>query len=145
MTLRIERSLDEGRNLQGIFVRAVGKDGQTVAVTAAQGEFLATDDPDTIIFRLRDGVLVNDAPKYKSPRILSFSSHDLPIDLPPIERFRGRAEAREKTLPELLTIGHDPATPDHLRTKVRPNSTSRLRRGAILFMPPLAAPPSPIP
>src|SRR3546814_9729382 len=28
MTLRIERSLDEGRNLQGIFVRAVGKDGQ---------------------------------------------------------------------------------------------------------------------
>src|SRR3546814_539597 len=117
MTLRIERSLDEGRNLQGIFVRAVGKDGQTVAVTAAQGEFLATDDPDTIIFRLRDGVLVNDAPKYKSPRILSFSSHDLPIDLPQIERFRDRDVDREKTIPELVTIAHDPATPKKLRTE----------------------------
>src|SRR3546814_14135673 len=36
MTLRIERSLDEGRNLQGIFVRAVGKDGQTVAVRSEE-------------------------------------------------------------------------------------------------------------
>src|SRR3546814_7928180 len=44
------------------------------------------------------GVLVNDAPKYKSPRILSFSSHDLPIDLPQIERFRGRDVDREKTI-----------------------------------------------
>ena len=117
MTLRIERSLDEGRNLRGIFVRAVGKDGQSVAVTAAQGAFLATDDPDTIIFRLRDGVLVNDAPKYKTPRILSFSSHDLPIDLPQIENFRGRDVDREKTIPELMVIGRSPATPDKLKAE----------------------------
>src|SRR3546814_17718700 len=68
-----------------------------------------------------DLVLVNDAPKYKSPRILSFSSHDLPIDLPQIERFRGRDVDREKTIPELVTIGHDPATPEQLRHEIRAN------------------------
>lgn len=139
MTMRIERSLDEGRNLQGIFVRALGKDGQTVAVTAAQGSFLATDDPDTIIFRLRDGVLVNDSPKYKSPRILSFSSHDLPIDLPQIERFRGRDVDREKTIPELVMIGHDPATPEKLRNEIRANFHFRMVEVAMMLLLPLAA------
>ena len=139
MTLRIERSLEEGRNLQGIFVRAVGKDGQTVAVTAAQGSFLATDDPDTIIFRLRDGVLVNDAPKYKSPRILSFSSHDLPIDLPQIERFRGRNVDREKTIPELAVMGRDPSTPEKLRNEIRANFHFRMVEVAMMLLLPLAA------
>ncbi|MCP1471156.1 lipopolysaccharide export system permease protein [Sphingobium sp. OAS761] len=139
MTLRIERSKDEGRNLQGIFVRAQGKDGQSVAVTAAQGTFLATDDPDTIIFRLRDGVLVNDSPKYKSPRILSFSSHDLPIDLPQIEKFRGRDVDREKTIPELLVMGHDPSTPEKLRHEVRANFHFRMAEVVMMFLLPMAA------
>jgi lipopolysaccharide export system permease protein len=139
MTLRIERSMDEGRNLQGIFVRAVNRDGQSVAVTAAQGRFLATDDPDTIIFRLRDGVLVNDAPKYKTPRILSFSSHDLPIDLPQIEAFRGRDVDREKTIPELVVIGKNHATPDKLRNEVRANFHFRMVEVVFMLLLPLAA------
>lgn len=139
MTMRIERSLDEGRNLQGIFVRANGKDGQTLAVTAAQGSFLATDDPDTIIFRLRDGVLVNDSPKFKSPRILSFSSHDLPIDLPQIENFRGRDVDREKTIPELFTIGGSSQTPQKLKNEVRANFHFRMVEVVMMMLLPLAA------
>ncbi len=139
MTLRIERSLDEGRNLQGIFVRAVSRDGQSVAVTAAQGTFLATDDPDVIIFRLRNGVLVNEAPKYKTPRILSFSSHDLPIDLPQIENFRGRDVDREKTIPELMVIGKNPATPPKLKDEVRANFHFRMVEVVFMFLLPLAA------
>lgn len=139
MTMRIERSLDEGRNLQGIFVRATRADGQSVAVTAAQGTFLATDDPDTIIFRLRNGVLVNDAPKYKTPRILSFSSHDLPIDLPQIENFRGRDNDREKTIPELVVIGHSKATPEKLRQEVRANFHFRMVEVVMMFLLPMAA------
>src|SRR3546814_15825454 len=77
MTLRIEESRDNGRSLYGIFVRIAGKGGQALAVTAAQGTFLATDDPDTIIFRLKNGVLVHDSPKYEAPRILTFNYHDL--------------------------------------------------------------------
>ncbi|BAV65780.1 YjgP/YjgQ family permease [Sphingobium cloacae] len=139
MTMRIERSLDEGRNLQGIFVRAEGKNGQSLAVTAAQGSFLATDDPDTIIFRLRDGVLVNNAPQYKTPRILSFSSHDLPIDLPQIESFRGRDVDREKTIIELVQIAHDPATPQKLRNEVRANFHFRVVEVVMMMLLPLAA------
>ena len=139
MTLRIERSRDEGRNLQGIFVRAVSRNGQSVAVTAAQGTFLATDDPDTIIFRLRDGVLVNDGPKYKTPRILSFSSHDLPIDLPKIENFRGRDVDREKTIPELVVIGKNHQTPDKLRNEVRANFHYRMVEVVFMMLLPLAA------
>ncbi len=139
MTLRIERSRDEGRNLQGIFVRATSRDGQSVAVTAAQGTFLATDDPDVIIFRLRNGVLVNDAPKYKTPRILSFSSHDLPIDLPHIEAFRGRDVDREKTIPELVVIGKNQATPDKLRNEVRANFHFRMVEVVFMLLLPLAA------
>ena len=77
MTLRIEESRDNGTKLSGMFVRAENKKGQTVSVTAKHGQFLATDDPDTIILRLTDGVLVHDAPNYEKPRILSFSNHDL--------------------------------------------------------------------
>ncbi|MEA3541443.1 MAG: LPS export ABC transporter permease LptF [Pseudomonadota bacterium] len=139
MTLRIERSRDGGRNLQGIFVRATSRDGQSVAVTAAQGTFLATDDPDVIIFRLRNGVLVNDAPKYKTPRILSFSSHDLPIDLPQIEAFRGRDVDREKTIPELVVIGKNQATPDKLRNEVRANFHFRMVEVVFMLLLPLAA------
>jgi lipopolysaccharide export system permease protein len=139
MTMRIERSRDEGRNLQGIFVRAMSRDGQSVAVTAAQGTFLATDDPDVIIFRLRDGVLVNDAPKYKTPRILSFSSHDLPIDLPKIENFRGRDNDREKTIPELMVIGRSAETPAKLKDEVRANFHFRMVEVVFMLLLPLAA------
>jgi lipopolysaccharide export system permease protein len=143
MTMRIEESRDKGRDLHGIFLRAKGgKDGDTgqvLAVTAARGTFLATDDPDTIILRLTDGVLVHSSPKIASPRILSFSNHDLPIDLPKIENFRGRGDAdRELTLPELVKVGESPSTGLALRREVLANFHFRLEV-AMMFLLPLAA------
>jgi lipopolysaccharide export system permease protein len=107
MTLRVEMSEDKGRRLHGVFVRAETKDGKTLAVTADHGTFLATDDPDVINLRLSNGRLVHDAPSYRAPRVLSFASHDLPIDLPAIASFRGRGRGDndELTLPELVRIG----------------------------------------
>lgn len=140
MTLRIEESRDQGKDLHGIFVRARSKDGQTLAVTAAQGTFLATDDPDTIILRLTDGVLVHNKKSMASPRILSFSSHDLPIDLPKIETFRTRGNAdRELTLPELVQVGSAPATKPMLRNEIRANFHFRLVEVAMMMLLPLAA------
>ena len=55
MTLRIERSEDKGTRLLGIFTALDDKAGTQVAATAAEGQFLSTDDPDTIIFRLKNG------------------------------------------------------------------------------------------
>ncbi len=78
---------------------------------AREGAFLATrDNPDTIILRLTEGTIIQDtglkAGDGNTPRVLSFSRHDLPIDLPAIEKFRARGDAtREYILPELLKIG----------------------------------------
>ena len=140
MTLRIEESYDNGRDLRGIFVRVEQKKDQSLAVTAARGTFLATDDPDTIILRLTDGVLVQRSPNLASPRILSFSGHDLPIALPKIETFRSRGNAdRELTLPELVRVGAAEKTESKTRNEVLANMNFRLAEVAMMFLLPLAA------
>jgi lipopolysaccharide export system permease protein len=108
MALRIEESEDGGRELKGIFARVRNDRGQVLSVSAQEGQFLATtDSPDTIILRLSDGTIVQDTGGADTPpRVLTFTRHDLPIDLPAIERFRERGDAeREYILPELLEIG----------------------------------------
>ena len=106
MALRIEESEDDGRKLKGIFARVANDRGQVLSISAREGAFLATtDDPDTIILRLTDGTIVQDTGG-QTPRVLTFTRHDLPIDLPAIEEFRARGEdEREYILPELLRIG----------------------------------------
>lgn len=140
ITLRIEQSRNQGRELSGIFVRAESKSGQSVSATAKSGRFLATDDPDVIIFRLTNGVLIHDAPNFRTPRVLSFSSHDLPIDLPQIERFRGRGGAdRELTIPELVRVGKDANAPQALRNETRANFHFRMVEVAMMMLLPLLA------
>ena len=140
MTLRIEQSYNEGRNLRGIFVRGENKDGQSVSATAAEGQFLATDDPDTIILRLSQGVLIHESPKFAVPRVLTFDSHDLPIPLPKIEAFRTRGGAdRELTIPELLVVGHDQAEPLATRLESRANFHFRIVEVVSMFFIPLMA------
>ncbi len=106
VALRIERSRDEGRQLMGIFARIANDKGQVLSISAREGRFLANrENRNTIIFRLTDGTIVQDMPG-QTPRVLNFSQHDLPIDLPAIERFRARGdESREYLLPELLELG----------------------------------------
>ena len=61
-----------GTHLHGIFLHLAERDGRTVAATAERGTFLATDDPDTILLRLTNGRLVQDAPNFSTPRVLCF-------------------------------------------------------------------------
>jgi lipopolysaccharide export system permease protein len=140
MTLRIERSDNDGKDLHGIFVRVESKDAKTLSVTAERGTFMSTDDPDTIILRLTHGTLVHDAPGFREPRILSFTSHDLPIDLPKIEAFRGRGgKDRERTIPELVKIGADKTQPLTLRNESLSNFYFRLVEVAMMLLLPLLA------
>jgi len=140
MTMRIEKSSNNGRDLSGIFVMGEGKEGKTLAVTAEKGTFMATDDPDTIILRLANGVLVHDAPGFKTPRILSFTGHDLPIDLPKIEAFRNRGgKDRELTIPELARVGNDPTVSKMIRDETRANFHFRLVEVAMMLLLPLLA------
>lgn len=138
LTVRIEDSRDGGRELSGIFVMNDSKDGKSLAVTAEHGQFMATDDPDTIILRLRNGVLVHDAPNFKEPRVLSFVGHDLPIDLPKMEAFRQRGgRDLEMTIPELARVAHANSTPAKVRAEYRAEFHFRLVEVATMFLLPM--------
>ncbi len=140
MTLRIEQSADQGRKLSGIFVMARERGGRSLAVTAESGMFLATDDPDVIILRLANGTLTNNAPDFRVPRVLTFNAHDLPIDLPKIESFRGRGQAdRELTLPELVAVGSDSQSTAMLRNESWAQFHFRIVQVAMMLLLPLLA------
>jgi lipopolysaccharide export system permease protein len=142
MTLRIDRSEHKGTQLHGIFVRLDDKNGMTVAATAEQGRFLSTDDPDTILFRLMKGRLVQDSPKFPAPRTLSFDTYDLPIDLPAIDQFRrrGGSESDELYLHELFRIGYaDPTATRHQKLEAQAHLNFRLVEVMMMLMLPLLA------
>ncbi len=140
MTLRVEESTNDGRDLSGIFVRTTSEEGRQLSVSAEQGTFMATDDPDTILLRLSNGRLIHNQAGFERPRVLSFESHDLPIDLPEVEQFRGRGGGhRELTLFELIGVSQDPGTPQDLRLASRANFHYRLAEVAMMFLLPLLA------
>ena len=142
MALRIESSEDEGRKLMGIFVRVADGKGQVLSVSAREGRFLALKEhPDTIVLRLSQGQIIQDTPGV-TPRVLSFSQHDLPIDLPGIERFRQRGGGeREYLLPELMRIGwsKDAALPEKLRNESQANFNFRMVEVVMMLLLPLLA------
>lgn len=90
LTLRIDQSEEHGTRLHGIFVQVDDPSGQSVAATAEHGRFLSTDDPQVILFRLQNGRLVQQSPKFPAPRTLTFNTYDLPITVPAIDQFRRR-------------------------------------------------------
>ena len=140
LTIRIDESRNNGNALSGLFVFAQSKSGQAIAVTAEQGQFLRSDDPDTILLRLEKGTLVHDAPNYTSPRVLSFTSHDIPIPLPKIENFRTRGgKDREYLITELIQIGLDAQKPVLDRNRAWANFHFRLAEVAMMLLLPLLA------
>jgi lipopolysaccharide export system permease protein len=139
MTLRIEESRENGRDLSGIFVHANTSKGDWIGVTAERGRFLATDDPNVIIFRLTNGTLIHNRPEFKAPRVLTFSSHDLPIDLPKFDNFRQRGgRDLEFTLPELAKLGQD-ARSAEARAGSRSEFHFRVVEVVTMFLLPLLA------
>ena len=140
MALRIEASEDDGRRLQGIFARVANDKGQVLSITAQEGAFLATtDSPDTIILRLTEGTIVQDTGN-QTPRVLSFTRHDLPIDLPQIEAFRARGDAeREYILPELLRVGWNDDASEAKRDASQASFNFRLVEVVMMVLMPLLA------
>ena len=140
MALRIEQSEDNGRLLKGIFARVANSKGQVLSISAREGTFLATtDSPDTIILRLTEGTIVQDTGS-QTPRVLSFTRHDLPIDLPKVEEFRARGDAeREYILPELLNIGWNKGASEMKRDASQASFHFRLVEVVMMMLMPLLA------
>ena len=142
LTLRIDRSENKGTQLHGIFVQNEDSKGMTVAATAEHGRFLATDDPDKILFRLTKGRLVQDSPKFATPRTLAFDVYDLPVSLPVIDQFRRRAagETDELYLHELWRLGYGGGAPAKLqRAAAEAHFNFRMVEVVMMFMLPLLA------
>jgi lipopolysaccharide export system permease protein len=113
-----------------------------VAATAEQGRFLSTDDPDTILFRLEKGRLVQDSPKFSTPRTLAFDVYDLPISLPVIDQFRSRGsnESDELYLHELWRMGYGGGAATHkLKLESQAHLNFRLVEVVMMFMMPFLA------
>ena len=140
VALRIEESRDDGRQLIGIFARIANNKGEVLSISAREGRFLATKDSrDTIILRLVDGTIIHDSPGH-NPRVLSFSEHELPIDLPRLEKFRKRGgKEREYIIPELLRIGWNQDVPENLRTQSKASLNYRLVEVVMMALLPLLA------
>jgi lipopolysaccharide export system permease protein len=142
LTLRIDRSENKGTQLQGIFVETEDGKGMTVAATAQRGRFLATDDPDKILFRLSEGRLVQQSPKFATPRTLAFKTYTLPVSLPMIDQFRrrGGTESDELYLHELWRVGYGGgATNEHQRLEAQAHLNFRLVEVLMMLMLPLLA------
>jgi len=141
VALRVEESRDDGRQLLGIFARVANDKDQVLSISAREGRFLANrENRNTIILRLSDGTIVQDMPG-QDPRVLSFSRHDLPIDLPQIEEFRARGgEAREYLLPELFELGwRENNVEDSRRVEGQAAFSYRLVEVVMMLMLPLLA------
>lgn len=140
MALRIEESRDNGSRLIGIFARVANEKGQVLSISAREGRFLALQDsPDTIILRLEQGQIVQDMPG-DTPRVLSFSRHDLPIDLPSVEAFRDRGgKDREYILPELLRIGWSQSSTEAERAGSQAAFNYRIVEVIMMLLLPLLA------
>ena len=140
MALRIEQSRDEGRELIGIFARIANSKGQVMSISAREGRFLALKgQPDTIILRLVQGQIVQEVPN-ETPRVLTFTRHDLPIDLPAIEQFRSRGaegKDREYILPQLLRIGWNDNLPEDVRIKSQASFNYRMVEVVMMLLVPL--------
>ena len=138
--LRIDRSENNGTQLHGIFVESEDSKGNSVAATAEHGRFLSTDDPDKILFRLTKGRLVQDNPKFATPRTLAFDSYDLPVSLPAVSQFRERAagEAEELYLHELWQQGYGGGGKTHAqRIAAEAHFSYRMVEVIMMFMLPL--------
>ena len=141
LTLRIDESLERGSQLRGIFVQVDDASGESVAATAESGRFLSTDDPRVILFRLNDGRLVQQSPRFTAPRTLTFASYDLPITVPAIDRFRSRGtEYDELFFDELFRIAYGGAASDReQQLGAQANLHFRLVEVLIMAMIPMLA------
>ena len=140
LTLRVEGSENGGRTLHGVFLRVEADEGLKITATADKGQFLRTDDPDVILLRLTNGRLVHEQRDFRLPRVLSFSVHDLPVNLPAVEAFRERGiSEQELNLLELFRTNLSVETPEETRLKTEANTHFRLAEVLMMFFLPFLA------
>lgn len=142
LTLRVEQSRQSGSELLGIFMQRSPEEGRTFTVTAERGAFFSTSDEQTVILRLYDGRLIDMGQQADQPRVLTFDTQDIAIDLPTISGLRQRGEEYlELTLPELTEAMNDPLLPASERRASLANFHWRLMHSLTFVLLPFLAIP----
>lgn len=146
IVLRVDGSEDGGQKLSRVFLRSEEKNFGTVVASAERATFLATDNPDVLLLRLFQGVLMQDKAGQAAPSVLQFNLHDIPINLPQLESFRARGKQLEFTISELWNASEDPKRSEELQRMARGTLHRRLGQVAVLLPLPflglaLAVPP----
>src|SRR6185436_35206 len=73
-------------------------------------------------------------------RVLSFATHDLPVDLPAIASFRNRGNGNDElTIVELVRLAGSATAPQKMRDKARANFHFRLVEVVMMLLMPLLA------
>lgn len=140
--LRVGGSRNEGRELLDIFLRRGVGTSEEIVATARRGAFYATDNDTMVLLRLFDGRLIDFDPDKIKPRVLSFDSQDIVIDLPEIEQFRRRGgEELELTLAELHEALADKTSMGPLERRFLGNYHWRLVNVLTLLIIPFFAAP----
>jgi lipopolysaccharide export system permease protein len=139
ITLLVEESHEQGAELRGIFMER-RDENSSIAVTAERGGFYATEDDQTILLRLFNGVIVDLNEKQNKPRVLTFDRQDLKIRLPAREDFRSRGgEEREMTLPELFVERSNSTISSDTRAAFNGNFHWRMMHSLSFFIIPFLA------
>ena len=141
-TLRIGNVAKDG--LSDIFIKSHVKRHE-VSITARNATVLATPDREAIVFRLADGVLVDETPG-RTPRLLNFTRHDLRIPLPRIGPAVARGnDADELTLIELASAARGRSAGRATPVVATANLNFRLVEIATLWVLPLLGLPLAVP
>ena len=142
LTLRIDRSENEGTELHGIFVQVDDRSGTHGRGDRRAGPVPVDRRSRHILFRLEKGRLIQDSPKFPTPRTLSFDSYDLPINLPRVDQFpaarargAGGADA-PRAVPRRLSAA---TCPSEHRLGAQANLHFRLVEVLMMLMLPLLA------
>ena len=142
IVLRIDGSRNNGAELYGIFLERSGTNGNNITVTAESGSFFSTNNQHNVILRLVNGRLVDLNERQQKPRVLSFDSQDITINLPTLGTFRQRGdEYLELTIDELVIEMDNPDNSLDQRNRFRANFHWRIMSSLTFLILPLFAIP----
>lgn len=140
VTLRVEGSTRDGRDLRGIFVGMEDSAGGSTIITAEQGRFLAARESGRLILQLENGRLIENSSIMKGPGSVTFNSLNVPLSRASFGTYPPRGDLiAHLTLTELLQRWRSRRASSEMRRAAFSELNGRLARSGIALLLPLLA------
>ncbi|NIA08787.1 MAG: LPS export ABC transporter permease LptF [Nitrospiraceae bacterium] len=112
LTVYVNKSLDQGHRLEGIYIRDARRHKVANQILAKKGKLLAQPGGGEVVLKLRQGVLSHVSDNYRESDTIDFDSYSLFLSLTANNREPSRGELAMK---ELLKVASDPNTPPRVK------------------------------